>query len=80
MEKPTVEQLSWVFQKLKEHLEQGGNYRDLIYDLMGLGPEAYEPICEAGGKDVADALDWVHRMSDLDVEVDMDDDNNDDSN
>lgn len=74
MEKPKLEQLIWVFQKLREHLESGGTFRDLIYDKMGLGPEAYEPICEAGGKDVADALDWVCRVSDLDVEVEMDED------
>jgi len=81
MEKPTTEQLVWVFQKLKEHLEEGGSFRDLIYDRLGLDHDDYEPICEAGGKEVADALDWIQKMSDLDVEVELEEsdiDNDDD--
>lgn len=72
MEKPQLDQIVWVFQMLKEHLDGGGSYRELIYERMGLDHKAYEPICEAGGKEIADALDWVKRMSELDVDVELD--------
>lgn len=81
MEKPTLEQLAWVFLRLKDHLEEGGSFRSLIYDRMGLGPDAYEPLVEAGAKDVADAIDWIFRVTDMDVEVEMsDDEDTDDTN
>jgi len=36
MDKPTAEQVAWVFAKLCEHAKEGGSYRSLIYDRMGL--------------------------------------------
>ena len=44
MEKPTIEQVAWVFEKIIENAEKGGTYRYLIYDRMGFGPEAYVPL------------------------------------
>lgn len=68
MEKPTIGQIVWVFEHLKEHLHNGGTFRSLIYDRMQLGPDAYEPLCEAGGKEVTEALDFCCRMREVDVE------------
>lgn len=59
MEKPTIEQTAWVFDKLCEHLHEGGTFRYLIYDRLGYGPEAYQPLYEAGGMVLSNAIfDW----------------------
>ena len=42
--KPTIEQVAWVFDCLLESARVQGTYRYLIYDLMGFGNEAYEPL------------------------------------
>lgn len=44
MEKPTVEQVAWIFDMILENAREGGTYRYLIYDRMGFGPEAYAPL------------------------------------
>ncbi len=48
MDKPTVEQVAWVFEKLCEHAKEGGSYRSLIYDRMGFNGKAYAPWEKAG--------------------------------
>jgi len=48
-EKPTAEQVAWVFRHLLDHFEEGGSFRYLIYDRMGFGPESYRTLYEAGG-------------------------------
>jgi len=49
MEEPDVEQVAWVFKKILTHMREGGTFRYLIYERMGFGPEAYEPLYQAGG-------------------------------
>lgn len=56
MEKPTIEQTAWVFEKLCEHLFEGGSFRYLIHDRMGYGTEAYQVFYEAGGMVLNNAL------------------------
>ena len=46
-EKPTVEQVAWVFDKLLEN--KNASFRYLIYDRMGFDSLAYMPLYEAGG-------------------------------
>ena len=48
MDKPTLEQVAWVFRKLVEHMEQPGSYRYLIYERMGYGLEAYGALFPDG--------------------------------
>jgi hypothetical protein len=40
-DKPTADQVAWVFKHLKEHFEEGGSYRYLIYDRMGFSESEY---------------------------------------
>lgn len=53
---PTIEQVAWVFEHLREHLELGGSFRKLIYDRMGFGPEAYLRLYYAGGMIISNKL------------------------
>lgn len=63
MDKPTIEQVAWVFKKIVEG--EHGTYRHLIYDKMGFDVDAYEPLlagmaitnafCDAEAKDAAEA-------------------------
>jgi hypothetical protein len=34
--RPTPEQVAWVFHHLNEHYGEGGSFRQLIYERMGL--------------------------------------------
>lgn len=49
VEKPTADQVAWVFSKLREHAIGGGTFRYLIYDRMGYEPSDYAKLYEAGG-------------------------------
>lgn len=59
MDKPTAEQVAWVFAKLCEHAKEGGSYRSLIYDRMGFNGKAYAPLHKAGGMVLTNIIcDW----------------------
>jgi len=49
MQKVTVQQAAWVIQHFADNLNRPGSFRKVIYDRMGYGPEAYQPLYEAGG-------------------------------
>jgi hypothetical protein len=53
MEKPTVEQVAWVFEKLIKDI---GTFRYLIYDKMGFTEDNYLELYEAGGMAINNAL------------------------
>jgi hypothetical protein len=53
MEKPTVEQVVWVFEKLIKDI---GTFRYLIYDKMGFESKDYEDLYRAGGMAINNAL------------------------
>jgi hypothetical protein len=56
-DRPTIEQVAWVFAKLNESINNGGcSFRYLIYDLMGFGPEAYAPLYIAGGMNLTNLI------------------------
>lgn len=55
IERPTVEQVAWVFRKIMENANKG-TFRYLIYDLMGFDESAYEPLYLAGGMVITNAL------------------------
>lgn len=54
--KPTPEQVAWVFEKLMEHSKEGGSFRYLIYERMGMPPSAYEMLYKAGGLAISNKL------------------------
>jgi hypothetical protein len=56
MEKPTIEQVAWVFRNIVENGKEDGSFRHLIYDHMGFGPEAYKPLYLAGGMEITNEL------------------------
>ena len=47
---------AWVFSKLKHVASDGGSYRYLIYNQLGFGPDALDPLLQAGAMDVTNAL------------------------
>jgi len=55
-EKPSVDQVAWVFEKLTKALEEGGTFSYLIYNLMGFYKTHYLKLFEAGGMGVVNAL------------------------
>lgn len=54
--KPTPKQVAWVFEKLIEHAKEGGSFRYLIYNRMGMPPSAYEILYKAGGMSIVNKL------------------------
>jgi hypothetical protein len=58
-EKPTVEQVAWVFEKICEHMREGGTFRYLIYDRMGFEEKDYLPLYRSGGMGISNMIfDW----------------------
>jgi hypothetical protein len=55
MNKPTPEQVAWVFRHIADHLREGGTFRYLIYDRMGFDSDAYSTLYGAGGMDISNA-------------------------
>lgn len=62
MEKPTIEQVAWVFQKLVQHLDEGGSYRYLCYERLGFDESSYVPLYRAGGMALSNLM---HDHNDL---------------
>ena len=58
MDKPTVEQVAWVFNKICENAGKG-TFRYLIYDKMGFESKDYEILYKAGGMSINNAMDIV---------------------
>lgn len=56
MEKPTVEQVAWVFKKIVENDKKNGTFRYLIYDTMGFDENAYYELYTAGGMYITNGL------------------------
>ena len=59
--RPTLRELCYVFETLKEHLDdiqrgQMPTYRYLLYERFGLGADAYAALQMAGALDVHNAL------------------------
>jgi len=59
MEKPTVEQVAWVFEKIMENAGKG-TFRYLIYDKMGFTEDNYLELYESGGMAINNAMDAVY--------------------
>ena len=58
MQKPTVEQVAWVFNKIKD--ARDGSFRYLIYDCMGFDSSAYSPLYLAGGMAIMNAMNEIY--------------------
>lgn len=54
--RPPVCVTAWVFRHVADHVISGGSFRYLIYDRMGYGPRAYQPLYLAGGMEITNAL------------------------
>ncbi|GED55868.1 hypothetical protein EDM54_23790 [Brevibacillus borstelensis] len=75
MDKPSVEQVAWVFEKVAESIrEGGGSFRHLIYDRMGFDEKAYIPLYKAGGmvitNTIFDTLDTIDEYHEALLEID----------
>jgi hypothetical protein len=44
---------AWVFKAIVDHATEGGTFRHLIYTRLGFGPDAYVPLCNAGGMEIS---------------------------
>ena len=55
-EKPTIEQVAWVFDKIATHMKEGGTFRYLIYDRMGFSGDAYTPLYSSGGMSITNMI------------------------
>jgi hypothetical protein len=53
-----LEIAAWVISKIDEHGENPGSFRNLIYNLLGFGPDAYVPLYNAGGMNITNELDY----------------------
>ena len=69
-DKPSIEQVAWVFKHLDDHLREGGSYRYLIYERMGFGLEAYVPLYEHGGMNLSNAFFDVRELEKEDTNYD----------
>lgn len=56
MNKPSSEQVAWVFEHLRQAMKEPGSFRYLIYKRMGFSPEAYSDLCNAGGLELTNAF------------------------
>lgn len=54
--RPTAEQVAWIFEKLYDHLQQGGSFRYLIYTRLGFRPHDYGMLLKAGGMAISNAF------------------------
>jgi len=54
MEKPTAEQVAWVFAKILEN--KNGSFRHLIYDVMGFQGKDYTKLYKAGGMAITNKM------------------------
>jgi hypothetical protein len=59
MDKPTVDQVAWVFEKIMANTGKG-TFRYLIYDLMGFTEDDYMALYQAGGMAINNAMDIVY--------------------
>ena len=64
-ERPTTEQVAWVFRRLCEHLQDEGTFRALIYNRMGFKTSDYITLHEAGGMALSNALFDARTLSGL---------------
>ena len=57
-ERPSLEQVEWVFKCVVGNAKVGGSFRHLIYDVMGFegDSEAYARLYHAGGMEITNNL------------------------
>ena len=54
--RPTAQQVVWVFRCLSAHLIEGGTFESLIRDRMGFVADDYDVLLSAGGMEISNAL------------------------
>ncbi len=55
LEKDRLDIVAQTFKAIAQHLSEPGTFRYLIYDRLGFGPDAYEPLYKAGGLVISNA-------------------------
>jgi hypothetical protein len=60
IDKPTAEQIAWIFSLLLEHLEEPVSLRELIFNKMGLDHDAYQMMIAIGGLELCGALEVAY--------------------
>lgn len=55
-DKPTPQQVAWVFKMICENGKIAGSFRDLIYNKMEYSPYDYEMLYQAGGMAITNAM------------------------
>ena len=48
---------AWVMKNILDHANEGGSYRDLIYNRLGFKTDAYAPLLVAGGLEISNEFD-----------------------
>ena len=66
-QKPTIEQVAWVFAHLWEHMQDTGTFRYLIYNRMGFDKTAYYPLYTAGGMAISDGFAELEELVAKDI-------------
>jgi len=60
--KPTPEQVAWIFEKIVKNAENGGTFRRMIYTEMGFTTAEYSLLFNSGGMTINNALhDEFHK-------------------
>lgn len=52
--KPNNEQIAWVLKHLNEHFLEGGSFRHLLYNRLGLSQEDYQFFHTNGGSSLSE--------------------------
>jgi len=57
-DRPSIDQVAWVFEKISSGIGRSRSFRYLIYDVMGFSPKdgAYAELYNAGGQEITNAL------------------------
>lgn len=64
MNKPTIDQIAWVFEHLVDHLDEGGTFEDMM-NRLEIKPESYAIIEAVGAVDVINILDWASQIENI---------------
>lgn len=56
----TIEQVAYIFDAITTNSKCDGTFRHLIYNILGFGPDAYEPLYKAGGMYITNGLNKAY--------------------
>ncbi len=56
-DRPTPEQLAWIFEALAEELDEPGTLHELVTEKLGYDEETYQLVVSVGGMDLHSAIE-----------------------